>query len=242
MKILALEFSSSRRSVAVLESGARGASGEGLREPGTGAMQILGCAAEAGAGGSKAFEMITAALSAAGLEREQVECLAVGLGPGSYTGIRVAIAIAQGWELASGLRLAGVSSVECMAAQLADEGFEGRAHVIVDAQRREFYLATFAFAGGGFREVRPLGLASEAEVRALHEAGEVLAGPEVERWFSGARRLDPQAGMTARLAGSRLEFTAGERLEPIYLRATSYVKAPPPRFGPASDGPVKDGG
>ena len=46
--------------------------------------------------------MIEEALREAGLEREQIEVLAVGLGPGSYTGIRVALSLAQGWQLASG--------------------------------------------------------------------------------------------------------------------------------------------
>jgi len=39
---------------------------------------------------------LTPALKQAGLEREAIDCIAVGLGPGSYTGIRSAIALAQG--------------------------------------------------------------------------------------------------------------------------------------------------
>ena len=67
---------------------------------------------ETGTGGTVAFEMIRSALHEAKLEREQIEVLAIGLGPGSYTGIRIALAIAQGWQLASrpgGIKLLGIS-------------------------------------------------------------------------------------------------------------------------------------
>src|SRR5688572_14259415 len=136
MKILALEFSSERRSVAVVENG-----------------DVLGEAHEQGGKHTRAFELIERALAAARLEREQIECVAVGLGPGSYMGIRIAIAIAQGWQLARGVKTAGVKSAE-----------------------------------------------------ALHEARTVGA-----------------------LAEKKQVFVTADKLEPIYLRPTSFVKAPPPR-------------
>jgi len=41
-----------------------------------------------------------------------------------------------------------------------------------------------------------------------------------------ARRLFPSAAMIARLAADRADFLPGDRLEPVYLRETSFVKAP----------------
>ena len=70
-----------------------------------------------GAGATRALAMVAAALREAGLEREQIECLAIGLGPGSYAGVRAAISLAQGWQLALGVKLLGVRSVEAVAAQ-----------------------------------------------------------------------------------------------------------------------------
>ena len=94
MTILALEFSSGQRSVAVVRRHAGDAS------------FAVSEAVETGAGGTtRAFAMIQSALREAQLEREQIEVLAVGLGPGSYTGIRVALSIAQGWQLAGGVKL-----------------------------------------------------------------------------------------------------------------------------------------
>src|ERR1051325_8961625 len=99
MTILALEFSSPQRSVAIL----RGA---------TVLMQVV----ETGRS-TAAFAIIEHALAEAKIERKKIETIAVGIGPGSYTGIRAAISIAQGWQLAGGIKTAGVSSIESIATQ-----------------------------------------------------------------------------------------------------------------------------
>src|SRR2546429_5822033 len=129
MKILALEFSSPQRSVAVVESVTDAASSPFPRA----ISEVI----EAGSPGANAIGMIDAALRQAQVEREQIECLAVGLGPGSYHGIRLAIAVAQGWQLAAGqqrVKLLGISSAECIASQTLDDGRLGRADVGLDSQ------------------------------------------------------------------------------------------------------------
>src|ERR1041385_3880620 len=181
----------------------------------------------------KPLALAEAALRQAGLEREQIECLAVGLGPGSYTGIRAAIALAQGWELARGVKLLGVSSAQCIAAQALADGIRGNACVVIDAQREEFYLAGYDFSESGVRETSKLRLATLAEARAREEADDVLIGPEVTRWFPKGRIVFPRAATLGRLALRRTDFLPGEKLEPIYLRGTKFVKAPPSRVLPA---------
>jgi len=175
-----------------------------------------------------AFHLIETALASARLEREQIDCLAVGLGPGSYTGIRAAISIAQSWQLARGVKLLGISSVECLASQAQANGVTGGVSFIIDAQRNEFYLATYEIQPGGLKTVEPLRLAAMAEVAARAKAGELLIGPEAARWFPNAHAMFPDAVVLAKLAVGRNDFAAGEKLEPIYLRATNFVKAPPP--------------
>ena len=69
-----------------------------------------------------------------------------------------------------------------------------------------------------------------AEVQARMEAGDILIGPEVTRWFPGGRVIYPRAGTLAKLASRRDNFASGEKLEPIYLRETSFVKAPSSRI------------
>ncbi len=215
MKILALEFSSDQRSAAVVVDGL-----------------LRGRAQETGTREGRPLGLIAAALSAAALEREDIECLAVGLGPGSYAGIRSAIALAQGWQLARGAKILGISSVECLAAQAQAEKIFGRVNVVSDAQRNEFYLASYDASAAGYREAVPLRLATREEVLALAQAGEIVLGPEVEKWFAAGRVLFPDAAMLGQMAAQRRDYLPGERLEPIYLRETRFVKAPPPRIIP----------
>ncbi|HUA68946.1 MAG TPA: hypothetical protein VMA13_10420, partial [Candidatus Saccharimonadales bacterium] len=65
---------------------------------------------------------------------------------------------------------------------------------------------------------------TQAEVTARQTAGEICAGPEM------SCLLFPTAAMVAVLAANRSDFVTGEKLEPIYLRATGFVKAPAGRL------------
>ena len=217
MKILALEFSSAQRSVAVFDAGGPAVGSE--------IAEVI----ETGGQSTKPFSMIEAALQQARWDREQIECVAVGLGPGSYAGIRTALAVAQGWQLAAQVKLAGISSVECVAEQARGQGINGRVLVIVDAQRGEFYAARYEITPSELRQLEALRLVSEAEVRAWAQGTETLVGPDLADSLPGGRLIFPRAAMVARLASRRTEFLTGDRLEPIYLRATSFVKAPSPQ-------------
>jgi tRNA threonylcarbamoyl adenosine modification protein YeaZ len=220
MKTLALEFSSDRRSVAVLHDG-----------------KVLGAADETGGRSTRAFGMIARALDQAGLKREEIECLVVGIGPGSYTGIRAGIAVAQGWQLAGTdrrVKLLGVSSAACLAAEAQISGHRGRLHVVIDAQRGELYHSVHELDERGCREVSPLRLATPDQIRASLISGDLVAGPDCQRWFPQGIILHPSAGMLGRIAAGRTDFVSGEALEPIYLRETSFVKAAPPRILPES--------
>ena len=176
------------------------------------------------------FALIESALRAAGIEREQVECIAVGRGPGSYTGVRSAIALAQGWQLALDVKLLGVSTADVLAATARVAGLTGRVAVVIDALRGEFYSASYELTADGSRELAPLRLLQREAVEALAAGGELLVSPDAKCPFAGARLLSPAAGELGRLAAARSDFQPGEQLEPIYLRETTFVKAPPPRF------------
>ena len=213
MKILALEFSSPQRSVAVVR-----------RDESPSVTEIIE------AGSTASLAMIEDVLREAKLEREQIECIIVGTGPGSYTGIRAAISIAQGWQLARGIKILGVSSAECIAAQAQADGVTGRVNVIVDAQREELYSATYELTRDVCREIEVLKIVTIEEARGRSDAGDAFIGPEVSRWFAAGTMVFPRAATLGTLALNRTNFIAGEKLEPIYLRETQFVKAPPPRI------------
>jgi len=181
---------------------------------------LLAEAAEVGGRATNALGLIEKVLTESKNVRAEIAAIAVGLGPGSYTGIRAAIAVAQGWQLARGIKLLGVNSVDAIAAQAQAEQFFGRVNVVVDAQRDEFYLATWEISSAACREVSPLKIVTAAEMEKRRVGGEMFAGPET------GRILFPSAAMVARLAAGRADFVSGENLEPVYLRLTNFIKAP----------------
>lgn len=213
MKTLALEFSSAQRSVAV-------ACGSGhVRE-----------VIETSKGNSmQPFAMIESALEQANISHQEIERIVVGLGPGSYTGIRAGIAMAQGWQLARSVELTGISSVEAIAAQARENGLRGAVTVIVDAQRGELYLSSWELSDAGHRELEPLHIVSVDAAKARTETSQSIVGPGATRWFPSGKIVFPRAATLAKLALNRTGFAGGDSLEPIYLRETTFVKAPPPR-------------
>ncbi len=231
MKILALEFSSSHRSVAAVELDPRARPQAVLQLAELPAPTKLAEVIESGCGTTmQPFRMIQDALTQAGLDRTEIECIGVGLGPGSYTGIRAAIAIAQGWQLARNVKLVGISSVAAIVACAWERGIRGACSVVIDAQRNEFYLASYQLDDAGGTETEPLRLVSFDEVRRLAAASHVLIGPDIHQWFAAAQPVHPSAPWIARLAAAQNQFVSGDRLEPIYLRETSFVKAPTHRI------------
>ena len=215
MKILAVEFSSEQRSVAVMDGAAADS------------PKLLGESSELG--GRRALSLVDEALQRAKFEREEIDCIAVGLGPGSYTGIRGSIALAQGWQLGREVKLLGISSVEVLAAQAQTDKIFGEINIVIDAQRNEFYLARYKISSNGVRESECLRLASFAEVEERSKTGQLIIGPDITRCFSSAKNIFPAAAQLGFLAAARNDFSSGEKLEPIYLREVAFKKAPPSR-------------
>jgi len=207
MTILALEFSSDRRSVALARGG----------------VVLAQSSQQTESRATDALGLIEKVLATANVTREEVEAIAVGLGPGSYTGIRAAIAVAQGWQLARGVKLFGVGSVAALAAQAQAEKIFGRVNVAVDAQRGEFYLETWEISADVRAELSPLQIVAKAEIESRLNAGETMLGPEF------GRKMFPDAAAVALLSLGQKDFIDGDKLEPIYLRAAEFVKAAPVR-------------
>ncbi len=214
MKSLAIEFSTEERSVAIADCS-------------SGSVQVLASASETGGRSTRAIALIEAALQEAKLEREAIDCIAIGIGPGSYTGIRAAIALTQGWRLAKNISTIGISSVECIAQRAWKENIFGSVTAVVDAQRNEFYVASYDISEAVITENEKLHLVPFAEIKSRVEAGKIVIGPEAS--FVAGRVLFPDARTLAQLAATRTDFISADNLEPIYLRETTFVKAPPLR-------------
>jgi tRNA threonylcarbamoyladenosine biosynthesis protein TsaB len=216
MKILSLEFSSNVRSVA-LADGAR----------------IVATASQHEGKHTRALALIDQAMAQAAWRPESVESIAVGLGPGSYTGIRMAIALAQGWHLARGTPLQGHCSVDVLVEQARAQGLTGSVSIAIDAQRAEFYIATYSIDARSSELTEPLHICPRSEIQARLDRGACVVGPDLSPWFENARPLNPQADALAALAARAPLPGPGAELEPVYLRPVAFVKAAPARPLPA---------
>jgi len=144
-----------------------------------------------------AVPMVKDVLASAGVMRDQLGGIAVGLGPGSYTGVRIAVTIAKTLAWAWGVPLAGVSSLEALAlgAAAPESAADGERPVwiapLMDARRGQVYTALFASGGaGGWRRIAADGIrlmrewADELAVRA-EKAGGRTATDECGDAFRG---------------------------------------------------------
>jgi tRNA threonylcarbamoyladenosine biosynthesis protein TsaB len=154
-------------------------------------------------------------LAGAGTRPAELGRLVVGTGPGSFTGIRIGLATARGLALALGIPVAGVSTLEALAA-----GAPG-AVPVVDARRREIFALL-----DGPRCLSP----EELEL----EPGTVCVGDGAVRY----RSLLEEKGAAVPPADSELhvprahlhvglarEFGPAELVEPVYLRVPDAERA-----------------
>ncbi len=92
------------------------------------------------------FPLIDDVLAAAGTETDNVTRIAVNIGPGSFTGIRIAVAAARGLGLALGIPVVGIDALRLIAASLAEPP-DGPVLSAIDARRGEVYAALYDHNG-----------------------------------------------------------------------------------------------
>lgn len=190
-------------------------------------------------------------LDADGLRLPDVEGWAVGLGPGSFTGLRIGLATWKGLAYANRRPIAGASSLAAMALAAAEDAPAGAVLVpLLDAKKGEVYAGFYRAAGGTLEAVLPeaaLGPDGLVErVAALPGALGFGAGYAVhaERLARGLARLEtevatPPALAIATLAAEKLLGAAFDAqrlfaLEPHYVRPSEAELKFPKGLGPGA--------
>jgi tRNA threonylcarbamoyladenosine biosynthesis protein TsaB len=180
--------------------------------------------------------MVEEVMAEATLAFSDLDAIAVTLGPGGFTGVRIGLAAAQGFALAWDMPLIGVSSFEAVAHSLPADSIKGRAlAILLESKRDDFFLQLFdcdrepvskaaAVASADLSAALPKGpllLAGDAAARArslVAQHDDVLVA-------AGEAAID--AAAVARLASSRaLPSDGAARPAPLYLRAPDVT---PPR-------------
>jgi tRNA threonylcarbamoyladenosine biosynthesis protein TsaB len=172
--------------------------------------------------------MVAAVLDEAALAIDALDVIAVTVGPGAFTGVRIGIAAARGLSLASGVPALGVSSFVAAAAQAPLEERRGRPLLVaLDSRRTEFFVAMF---DADDAPLMPGALLSADEIAARLPAEPLLLAGDGAAALAAALKgtdlaLAKSAGAidaadVARLAARA--WRAGMRPpppEPLYLRA-----------------------
>ena len=90
-----------------------------------------------------------------GLFKEHIGCVVCGLGPGSFTGVRIGVATAKGLAQGLGVPVYGVSTLDAVAWKAWASGYRGRLGVVADAMRGEVYPARFDLHEQGLIRLDP---------------------------------------------------------------------------------------
>lgn len=188
--------------------------------------------------GETLLPRISLGLSQAGLRLDQLQLIAVGLGPGSFTGLRVGLATAKGLCLATGLPVVGVGSLPTLAAAMQGPDTHARV-VLADAHKGEVFAAAYEAPAGATpvellapahlgpdqaaQRLGQLGRPLQVGGQGLRRYGEVFQGALSEALWAPTEFDIPCARTLARLAIARFSAQGPDDLallEPLYLRGS----------------------
>ena len=210
MKILALDTAASWCSVAVYDSDGDVVLADVSDNIGKGHAEVL-------------MTYIERALTEAKLALGDMDRVAVNVGPGSFTGVRIGVSAARGFALALGIPALGITAFEALAAETRIVHPEKPVLVLLDAHRGEIYAQSFD--AKGLPAAKPLILSrEEAQALAASQAeNTILAGSASRsindaldsRFALGPTEPTAKIGVYARLASSRQPEDAPK---PLYMR------------------------
>ena len=186
--------------------------------------------------------MVDELLAEAGVTLGQLDAIAFGRGPGSFTGLRIAAGTVQGLAFGAGLPVVAVSSLAVLAQRAYREFGWQRVHAAFDARMGEVYWGSYRIAGDGDLELMGQECVCRPEV--LAEA----AGIACEPGWSGVgggwvyrAKLEPQTGPLqhcepdllphaldllpmAQTGYNRGDTMSAEQVVPVYLRNDVAMK------------------
>lgn len=193
------------------------------------------------------FEEIPRLLEDTGIGFDDLGAFAAGLGPGSFTSLRIAVSALRAYALPRQTPVVGIPSDAALSLAISEQTGKDRVTVIGDARRERLWIARYSIENGnpildGSREMIPY-----PDFQADPERDGIIASPDWDRLQDQIQELSddscavtgpqiPRARNIARLAPAKLSSVDAEaELTPIYLHPPVFVE---PRFPEASAPPA----
>jgi tRNA threonylcarbamoyladenosine biosynthesis protein TsaB len=167
---------------------------------------------------------------------EKISAVAVAVGPGSFTGLRIGLSFVQGFCFAHEIPVVGISNHQVLATQM--KPCDQKMFTIIDARREEVYLAQIDFDAEGFPEIAEHSIVLKEKLPEVIPAGSLLVKPEFHELDSEIVRNLRVKGVTLHSKGqynTRLLAELGwqkirkfgpddlKELEPMYIRPFAGV-------------------
>ncbi len=174
------------------------------------------------------LELVAQAIGDAGAW-ESVKAIAVGVGPGTYTGLRIGIATARALAQARALGLIGISTLEALARGIGEAAPERERLALIDARRKEVFAALYDQSGVVLWEPFVAGPEELGRRLAERESMPLAAGDGSLRFREELEAVNveimPGTAPAHRIAARHLSAIAAgvepgppERITPVYLR------------------------
>ncbi len=176
-------------------------------------------------------------LTDAGWQPDDIEALAVSIGPGSFTGLRIGLALAKGIALARGIPIAAVPTLEVLATQAPVD--KGLIAPLIRSRADEYYTALYERSATGLAAVQEVRILPWGEIAQAIPPEAVLIGGAADHpplpgyRIAPASSALPSAFTVARLGWQRLQQGRRENpdlLEPLYLQEFIVGKPKQPVF------------
>ncbi|WP_198303938.1 tRNA (adenosine(37)-N6)-threonylcarbamoyltransferase complex dimerization subunit type 1 TsaB [Aeromonas veronii] len=172
----------------------------------------------------KILSMVQAVLEDAGISLSDLDAIAFGRGPGSFTGVRIGISVAQGLAFGAGVPLIGISTLAAMAQ--GAYRLDGAEQVLtaIDARMNEVYFGRYELIDGRMQLV---GDEVVSDPAALVDVRGKLAGPVTCVGTGFETYGETLSGLADELAVSQVRFPAAEDMLPLARSAWLAGEAVP---------------
>ena len=183
--------------------------------------------------------LIEQAMAQSGVDKDDLTALTACIGPGSYTGLRIGVALAKGMAAVRDLPLVPVNTLDIIAAAQDRASESATLIVTVPAGRQRLIWASYRNAGAGWMRINearlgswddlfencqdPCALTGEITAAGLQRTREAIDAGKPIKLVVAAKRLR-RAGFLAEIAWERLQRDGGDaypadRVKPIYLKS-----------------------